>query len=31
MRLDANPASMPDTLRGRDLFLATQWGRSAGK
>jgi para-nitrobenzyl esterase len=31
MRLDATPASMPDALRPRDLFLATQWGRAAGK
>jgi para-nitrobenzyl esterase len=31
MRLDAAPASQPDALRGRDLFLDSQWGRAAGK
>jgi para-nitrobenzyl esterase len=31
MRLDANPASQPDALRPRDLFLDRQWGRAAGK
>jgi len=31
MRLDANPASMPDALRPRDLFLDTQWGRATAK
>jgi len=31
LRLDATPASQPDTLRPRDLFLDTQWGRAAAK
>ena len=31
LHLDANPASIPDALRPRYLFLATQWGHAAGK
>ena len=31
LHLDAAPASKTDNLRGRDLFLDSQWGRSAGK
>jgi hypothetical protein len=31
MHLDATPASQPDALRPRDLFLDSQWGRAAGK
>jgi para-nitrobenzyl esterase len=31
MHLDATPASLPDALRPRDLFLDSQWGRAAGK
>jgi para-nitrobenzyl esterase len=31
MHLDATPASQPDALRGRYLFLDTQWGRAASK
>jgi para-nitrobenzyl esterase len=31
LHLDATPASKADNLRGRDLFLDSQWGRAAGK
>jgi para-nitrobenzyl esterase len=31
LHLDAAPASQLDNLRGRDLFLDSQWGRSTGK
>jgi para-nitrobenzyl esterase len=31
MHLDANPASQPDALRPRDLFLDSQWGNATGK
>jgi para-nitrobenzyl esterase len=31
MHLNAAPASLPDALRPRDLFLDTQWGRAASK
>ena len=31
LRLDAAPASMPDSFRPRDLFLDSQWGRAAAK
>jgi para-nitrobenzyl esterase len=31
MHLDATPASQPDNLRPRDLFLDSQWGRAAAK
>ena len=31
LHLDAAPASLPDALRPRDLFLDSQWGRAASK
>ena len=31
LHLDATPASKPDALRSRDLFLDRQWGRAAAK
>jgi para-nitrobenzyl esterase len=31
LHLNAAPQSKPDNLRGRDLFLDSQWGRAAGK
>jgi para-nitrobenzyl esterase len=31
LHLDAAPASLPDALRPRDLFLDSQWGRTAAK
>jgi para-nitrobenzyl esterase len=31
MRLDANPESKADAVRGRYLFLDSEWGKAAGK
>jgi para-nitrobenzyl esterase len=31
MHLDANPASQPDNLRPRDLFLDSQWGSTLAR
>jgi para-nitrobenzyl esterase len=31
MHLDTNPTSQPDVLRPRDLFLDSQWNRTASK
>jgi para-nitrobenzyl esterase len=31
MRLDATSEAKPDALRGRYLFLDSQWGKAAGK
>jgi para-nitrobenzyl esterase len=30
MRLDATPAAAPDPMRGRYLFLDSEWGKAAG-